>query len=197
MVTVTIVLNPTDRPIPRIAPLVELLDRHGVRWVMSGSTVPALYGAALEPNDLDVVPALDGANLERLARVLDQVEAVPAFIPPPYNGPTLAQCRAWRPDPPSAAQLDHLFVTSLGMLDIPPVITGTYEDLMAAAQTVPIAGVQVSICDPRQVLDRLPAKPRPKDLARAETYADVRRRIEAGALPDPGVIAALDARWTD
>lgn len=113
-------LDPTDRPAPQITRIVEALDRHRIRWVMSGSTVAALFGAPLEPNDLDVVPALDPANLSRLARLLDELHAVPAFVPPPYQGPTLAQCRAWRPDPPTAEQLDHLFVTSLGMLDFPP-----------------------------------------------------------------------------
>lgn len=188
-------LDPTDRPIPRIAPLVETLQRYRVQWVMSGSTVPALFGADLQPNDLDVVPALDEVNLGRLARMLEELQAVPAFVPPPYKGPTLEQCRAWRPDPPTATQLDYLFVTTLGMLDIPPVITGTYEDLMATAQTVTIAGVEVSICDPGQVLDRLPAKPRAKDIARAGTYADLRRRLEAQVGPDPSVITSLDARW--
>ncbi|HEU5005426.1 MAG TPA: hypothetical protein VFT67_00560 [Jatrophihabitantaceae bacterium] len=127
--------------------------------------------------------------------MLEELQAVPAFVPPPYKGPTLEQCRAWRPDPPTASQLDHLFVTTLGMLDIPPVLTGSYEDLMATAWTVQIAGIQVSICDPRHVLDRLPAKPRAKDIARARTYADLRRRIAAGADPDPSVITSLDARW--
>lgn len=188
-------LDPTDRPIPRIAPLIATLERYRVRWVMSGSTVPALFGADLQPNDLDVVPALDEDNLARLAAALEELEAIPAFVPPPYNGPTLAQCRAWRPDPPSAAQLDHLFVTNLGMLDIPPTLTGTYEDLMATAHVVGIAGVQVSICDPRQVLDRLPAKPRAKDVARSRTYADLRERLDANSSPDPSVIATLDARW--
>jgi hypothetical protein len=187
--------DPTDRPIPRIAPLVETLERHRVRWVMSGSTVAALFGAALQPNDLDVVPALDEVNLGRLARMLEELEAVPAFIPPPYNGPSLAQCRAWRPDPPTAKQLDHLFVTTLGMLDIPPTLTGSYENLIATARTVPIAGVQVAVCDPRQMLDRLPAKPRAKDVERARTYAELRRRLDAQVDPDPAVIAALDARW--
>ena len=37
---------------------------------------------------------------------------------------------------------------------------------MTTAQTVTIAGIQVAICDPRHVLDRLPSKRRAKDLAR-------------------------------
>jgi len=157
---------------------------------MSGSTVAALYGAALVPNDLDVVPALDQTNLACLAGLLGALHAVPAYFPPPCKGPTLEECRAWRPDPPTAEHLDYLFVTSLGMLDIPPTITGTYEELIAGARSVTVAGVEVWICDPRQMLDRLPAKPRAKDTARATTYAALRERLRTGTdlLPDPGVL---------
>lgn len=150
---------------------------------MSGSTVAALYGAEVVPNDLDVVPALDAENLARLAGLLDALQARPAYLPPPFKGPTLEECRAWRPDPPTAQHLDHLFVTSLGMLDIPPLLTGSYEQLMAHARSITIAEVEVWVCDPRQVLDRLPAKTRPKDLERAATYTALRERLRS----DPGL----------
>jgi hypothetical protein len=183
--------DPLARPPARIAPMVRELRRHQVRWVMSGSTVAALYGAALVPNDLDVVPALDDQNLQRLAGFLDALDAVPAYVPPPVKGPTLQECRAWRPEPPTAEQLDHLFVTSLGMLDVPPTLTGTYEDLMAGARAVTLAGIEVWICDPWQMLDRLPAKARAKDIARAEIYADLRERLRRDPEPDPRAVASL------
>ena len=49
-----------------------------MRWVMSGATVAAIYGAALVPNDLDVVPAPDEEDLQRLAGLLHALDAVPA-----------------------------------------------------------------------------------------------------------------------
>ncbi len=187
-------MDPRARPPAQIPVLVQQLHRHGVRWVMSGSTVAALYGAALIPNDLDVVPALDEQNLVRLAGLLDEVHAVPAYFAPPRKGPTLEQCLAWRPEPPTAQQLDHLFVTSLGMLDIPPSLTGNYEELMTSAREITIAGIQVWICDPRQMLDRLPAKARAKDTARAATYAALRERLRYDPQPDPHAVAALGGR---
>lgn len=183
--------DPLARPAARIALMVRELDRHQVRWVMSGSTVAALYGADLVPNDLDVVPALDEENLQRLAGLLDALEAVPAYLPPPMKGPTLEECRTWRPEPPTAEQLDHLFVTSLGMLDVPPTLTGSYEHLMAGARMITLAGVEVWICDPWQVLNRLPAKARAKDIARAEIYAALRERLRCDPDPDPRALAAL------
>jgi hypothetical protein len=186
-----IMMDPQARPPAQIPLLVQQLHRYRVRWVMSGSTVAALYGAALIPNDLDVVPALDEQNLVRLASLLDALDAVPAYFPPPREGLTLEQCRTWRPDPPTAEQLDHLFVTSLGMLDIPPRVTGSYEELMASARPVTLAGIQVWICDPGQMLDRLPAKARAKDTARAATYAALRERLRHDPPPDPRAVAAL------
>lgn len=157
---------------------------------MSGSTVPALYGAGLEPNDLDVVPDLEPANLGRLARLLIDVEAIPAYVPEWANGPSLDECRAWRPEPATAEQLDHLFVTTLGMIDIPPSITGTYERLTAGGTTLIIAGVDVLVCHPTEVLDRLPAKQRAKDIARAEIYTDLRHRLATDPTLRPRDITA-------
>lgn len=70
--------DPPAWPAARSALMVRELDRRQVRWVMSGSTVAAIYGAALVPNDLDVVPAPDEEDLQRLAGLLDALDAVPA-----------------------------------------------------------------------------------------------------------------------
>lgn len=51
------------------------------------------------------------------------------------------------------------------MPDIPPTLTGTCEQLMAGARAVSMDGVRLWICHPRQMLDRLPAKARDKDLS--------------------------------
>lgn len=44
---------------------------------MTGSLVLAAYGARLIPGDLDITPALDPDNLEAIATVLSEVEAIP------------------------------------------------------------------------------------------------------------------------
>lgn len=156
--------------------MVGLLAKYEVRWVLTGSAVLAIYGADLVPNDLDVTPALDPDNLQRLAGALSEVNAVPAHVPGWPPGLTLDQCRGWHPYPASEANLDHLFVTSLGMLDVPPRVCGTYEQLIPQSVTVDIAGVPVSVCDPREVLARLDGRTRPKDLQRAAIYQQLLSR---------------------
>lgn len=167
----------------RLRELLEALHERDVDWVMSGSTVLAVYGVDLEPNDLDVVPAPDPVNLRRIADLLVELDAVPAHDPSWRRGLTLEQCRTWRPEPPTLEQLDHLFVTRLGMVDVPPKLTGTYAQLRVGATRLEVAGVPVWVCDPHEVLDRVPDPPRPKDLARADAYAALRTRLEHDRTP--------------
>lgn len=163
--------------------LLRELDHGGVDWVLSGSTVLAIYGADLVPNDLDVVPSLEPSNLRRLAGVLAAVDAVPAHFPDWQDGLSLVQCREWTPEPPTSDRLDHLFVTRFGLLDIPPTITGSYESLRPGAMSTNLAGVPVLVCDPDEVLRRLPQQPRGKDRRRAATYAAVRARLPHDRFP--------------
>lgn len=62
-----------------------------MRWVLTGSTVLAIYGARLVPNDLDVTPALEPDNLQRLAGALPDIDTVPAFVPDWPQAPSLAR----------------------------------------------------------------------------------------------------------
>lgn len=84
------------------------------------------------------------------------------FPPTSLTGKTvsiLRQCQSWKPDPPTASHLDHLFVTALGMLDIPPDLTGTYAQLRPGASPLAVAGVPVLVCAPEDVLAHLPRTP--------------------------------------
>lgn len=187
------VLDPRDRPPLQVRELLEALRE--IDWVMSGSTVLAIYGVDLEPNDLDVVPSPDPANLRRVADLLLRLGAVPAHDSSWRNGLTVEQCRAWRPEPVTLEQLDHLFVTRLGMVDVPPKLTGTYAQLKEGASRMYLAGLPVWVCDPREVLDRVPDPPRAKDLARAEAYAALRARLEHDRTPPGrfGIVSKQDA----
>ncbi|WP_146771942.1 nucleotidyltransferase family protein [Lentzea atacamensis] len=183
-------LDPDSRPSLHVTPLLRLLHERGVDWVLSGSAVLTLYGADLRPNDLDVVPSLDPANLRRIAGLLVELDAVPAREPSWHKALTRRECLDWRPDPPTAEQLDHLFVTRLGMVDVTPKLTGSYAELRPGATSVELAGVPVWVCSPDEVLGRLPAKPRPKDVERAAQYAIVREAVRRGEQP-------RGARWLD
>jgi hypothetical protein len=153
--------------------VVALLGEHDVQWILTGSFVLAACGAAIVPNDVDVTPALDPDNLRRLARSLEAIAAVPAYLP--RSGPTLADCLAWTPTP-TEANLDHLFVTSVGMVDVVPRLCGRYDELIATAVIVEVRGVRLVLCEPSRVLAIHDDRTRAKDLARAEAFAALRRQ---------------------
>ena len=175
--------DPTARPALRFAAVVAALVEHRVEWVLTGSCVLAAYGAELNPNDVDVTPALDPANLARIAAMLDDLGARPAYLPNWPESPTLEACAAWTPARPTEEHLDHLYVTSLGMIDIVPRLCGTYHDLLPTATTTRVAGHPVRVCDPAEVLARLEGRSRPKDLLRRLQYAEVAAAVRNGAQP--------------
>jgi hypothetical protein len=162
--------DPTARPALQLLPIVQLLDASGVNWVLTGSTVLAIYGARLIPNDLDVTPDLHPDNLQRLAVVLRNIDAIPAFTPQWPDGPSMTDCGAWTPYPATEQNLDHLFVTRLGMLDVPPRICGTYDDLIKHAARVDVGGIPIAVCALSEVLTRLHGRTRAKDQQRAAIY---------------------------
>lgn len=159
------------------------LAAHDVDWVLSGSAVLVLYGATITPNDCDVVPRLDEVNLARLARMLDRLGAVPAHLPTWPESRSREQCLAWSPAPSTLACFDHLFVTSLGLLDLPPSLTGTFETLRPGSVPVDTAGVPVQVCNPHEVLGRLDGRRRAKDVERTGQYELVREYLRLGGRP--------------
>jgi hypothetical protein len=176
-------LDPASRPRVQLVPAVEVLARYQVTWVLTGSMVAAIYGAELVPNDLDVTPSLDAGNLDRLANALQDLQALPAFIDGWTEGPSRRECEQWRPLPASEENLDHLFVTRLGMVDVPPRLCGTYDELAPACATIHIGSVPVQVCDPDEVLTRLAGRTRPKDLVRAAAYDQLRQQPAADRRP--------------
>jgi hypothetical protein len=173
-------LEPTGRAELDLAAILDALDRHSVRWVLTGSLVLAAYGARLTPNDIDVTPALDDDNLAAVARLAAELEAVPAHAPDWPDCPPLEWHHHWRPWPATTANLDHLFVTTAGMVDIVPELCGTYDELVSRATPLQIGPHQVLVADPGSVLDRISQLARPKDLSRAEEIARLRDEIEQG-----------------
>lgn len=92
-------LDPLARPDLDLAAVLQALDRHHIRWVLTGSLVLVAYGAKLVPNDIDVTPALDDDNLAAIARLAVELDAVPAHAPDWRGCPPLEWHYQWRPEP--------------------------------------------------------------------------------------------------
>ena len=108
--------------------ILEVLARHQVRCVVIGAYAAVLAGVEIVTRDVDITPATDQANLERLAAALDELNAairVPDESPIPLPA-----------DPRLLARTDILnLATDAGELDITKRPNGTdgYEDLKQGA----------------------------------------------------------------
>lgn len=127
--------------------IVEVLDRHGVVYVLVGGVAARLHGATRLTDDLDLCPAWHPDNLERLATALKELgarlrDAPEDVVFPPITGRTLRELHiaTWTT---SAGDLDVLH-------DIPgrdPHHPNGYEQLAAGADRRQFLGVTILVAD--------------------------------------------------
>jgi hypothetical protein len=174
---------------PLVEAILKTLDEMEVAFVITGSVAAQLYGVDLQPADLDIVPATDTGNLDRLLRVLDVLEARP---PGPFgewmalaNGevkwtarPTAEEeIQAWTPRVDDVSSLDHCYRSRFGNFDIVPSVTGTYEVLKKRAVQIPAFGCHPWVAHIDELLARLTVPRRDKDVARVGRLRDVQRAL--------------------
>lgn len=140
----------------------RLLDIHGVRFIVIGALAAAAAGAPVVTRDLDVTPAHDPENLERLAAALRDLEARlrvpddPDGVAFPVDAEKLATADSWT------------LVTSAGPLDVVfrPAGTDGFEDLRRDAAPREIApGRTVLVASLVDVIRSKEASGREKDRA--------------------------------
>ena len=183
---------------PRIARLLEVLDRQGVRFVIGGSVGAMAHGAAdVVPGDLDIVPASSPENLSRLATALAELDAVAT----PETGVWVTGDdgehrwvedgieRPARPlDTGDADSFDHSFTTRLGRLDVVPRIAGEHGTLRSRASRLPVDGHEAWVAHPVDLLAGMTAARRPKDAPR------VRHLRQAASAPGPSGVGFIGLR---
>lgn len=175
---------------PKLGALLDVLDRHGVAFVIGGSVGALAHGARkVEPGDLDVIPATDPRNLQRLAAALDELGAEPARETGSWVTDETGEHR-WvedgveRPaaglDPANPETFDHSFTTSFGRLDVVPRVAGYYDDLRRRATRLPVDGREAWVAAPIDLLAGMTAARRPKDAPRI-------RHLRSVAAPTQGI----------
>jgi hypothetical protein len=139
--------------------LLEVLSRHGVRYVLIGGFAGVIHGSPYVTTDLDVVPDDAPGNLERLSRALTALHAKvwterePHGVAFGHDAESLASARIWN------------LVTDFGRLDVTfePVGTGGYADVARDAVHLTVLGVEVDVASLADVIRSKEAAGREKD----------------------------------
>lgn len=151
------------RPLREFNPeaVLGVLNRHGVRYIVIGAVAAIAQGYPLNTGDLDITPARDPDNLERLASVLHEldarlrVSADPDGVEFPIEAEYLGRVDSWT------------LATRHGDFDIlfTPAGTRGYDDLRRAAVPVQIADGEVRMASLLDIIRMKEVSARPKDLA--------------------------------
>jgi|ERR1700727_577774 hypothetical protein len=146
--------------------LLLALTRAQVEFVVIGGVAVAVHGFVRATQDLDIVPARDAENLQRLAQLLEEIDAQHVGIEGferdefPYDAT----------DP--AALLDGANLrleTRLGPIDIMQWVAGldgesAYNELSTAIVSVAFRGAEIHVCSLKHLLAMKRAAARPQDL---------------------------------
>lgn len=144
--------------------LLEILDRHGVDFVIVGGIAGNAHGSALATFDLDVAYARDDANLRRLVAALQEMgvtlRGAPDDLPFQLDERTLAN------------GANFTFDSELGSFDILGAIEGIrdYESLRADAVMVALGDIGVRIASIDHLIAMKRKANRPKDQVAVEEY---------------------------
>ena len=146
---------------PELAPerILDVLRRHGVRFVLVGGFAAVIHGSPYVTTDVDIVPERSPENLRRLSAALDDLNA-----------------RVWTSNEPEGLAFGHdpeslgdvnvwNLVTDHGRLDLTFMPSGTsgYEDLSRDAVHLVILGVDVDVASLADVIRSKEAAGREKD----------------------------------
>lgn len=144
--------------------ILDVLDRHGVEYVVIGGFAAELYDVAIPPTrDIDITPEMSHANLERLASALNELDAAFRVLDGPAEGLAV-------PGGVTAEMLAPMvtvtFVTTAGPFDIclRPEGTGGYEDLARNRRDLVYADRRVPVASLEDVIRSKEAAGREKDL---------------------------------
>lgn len=159
------------------SPMLEVLQRHDVRFVVVGGMAAIFHGAAHLTFDLDITPERSRENLQRLSDALGELgarirsDAVgEEGLPFSHDGESLGRATVWN------------LVTDHGELDLTVVPSGTtgYDDLVESAEVGTVLGVEVQVASLRDVIRSKEAAGRPKDHAALPTLRRLLEQLEDG-----------------
>lgn len=154
--------NANLSPSLRLQPLLELLDRHAVDFIVIGGIAGIVHGSAHPTFDFDVVYARDEQNLERMAAALTELGVTLRGAPPDLP---------FEPDARTLATgCNFTFDSEFGDFDILGEAAGMrdYATMRADAKVEELWGFPVRVASINDLIRMKRAAGRPKDRSMAE-----------------------------
>lgn len=155
-------------------PILGVLARHQVRFVVIGGIAASLQGSTTITNDFDVCYARDKENLERLAAALVEVGATFRGVREPVAFGLDARTLK--------AGLNFTFDTKYGPFDCLGAASGgfDYEQLSANADAMDLVGASVPVASLDDLIRMKRAAGRNKDLIEVENLSALREVRDSG-----------------
>jgi hypothetical protein len=149
-------------PMLDAAAIVEVLSRHGVRYLIIGAFAAIAQQAPIPATrDIDITPEDSTANLELLSAALTELGArvrtndVQGGLDFDHDGASLKRATVWN------------LICRYGEFDIsfrPSGFERGYRDLVVHAHQLTVEGIEVTVADLSDVIRSKEAAGRPKDL---------------------------------
>lgn len=154
---------------------------HQVRFIIIGGVAERMLGSPRTTDDFDICPALGGANLDRLAAVLNEVEA--RWAPPGMEETGFPPVEPWNAQS-LKSRLSLALLTSFGKLDIwfRPDGTDGYADLIKKAIDVEVGELKAKAVHLEDSLRIKSAIGGPKYLGHLPLLRDILRQRRARGL---------------
>ena len=136
--------------------ILELLEQHGVEYVVVGGVAAVLQGAPVTTFDLDALIRVNPENVDRVASVLAVLDA------------RYREHRDLRPSRNDLAAGGHLLLmTDSGPFDVLGFIDGgrRYEDVAGSAISLTIGDLSVKVLPLAELVEEKKALGRDKDVA--------------------------------
>ncbi len=153
---------------PSFRRILELLEQHGVAYVIVGGVAAVLQGAPVTTFDIDALVRVDAANADRLLEALAALEARYRE----HDG----NIRPTREDLLARGHL--LLMTNGGPLDVRGFIGRgrRYEDVADAVETIDVGGLPVRVLRLEALIEEKRALGRDKDQAALRLLEAVLRK---------------------
>ncbi len=150
--------------------LFRALAEHDVDYLVIGGVAAQVHGRRRTTKDLDVTPAPDPKNFERLAAALVALDAHPVALGASAPAPTAAQLHVASIVPPLTTRHGELHILN----DVPGA--AAYAGMRIRALTTDLDGIAVHIVGVDDLIRMKQAAGRPSDLEDVEALTTVARR---------------------